>query len=60
MGWYGSMRVWNRMDGVPGVGDDDVVEGGVLLAEAGEADLKDHGRWEEGGGCALRPRPWLD
>lgn len=44
---------------VPGMGDDDVVEGGVLFAEAGEADSHDHGfllfvarrervRWEAG------------
>lgn len=31
--------------GVPGVGDDDVVEGGVLLAEAGEAYAEDHCVW---------------
>lgn len=28
--------------GVPGVCDDDVVEGGVAFAEAGEADSDDH------------------
>lgn len=30
----------------PRVGDDDVVDGGVLFAEAGEADAEDHfGVW---------------
>lgn len=28
--------------GAPGLGDDDVVEGGVAFAEAGEADFEDH------------------
>jgi hypothetical protein len=28
--------------GLPGVGDDDVVEGGVSAPEAGEADFDDH------------------
>ncbi len=27
---------------IPGLGDDDVVEGGVAFAEAGEADFEDH------------------
>jgi hypothetical protein len=32
--------------GVPGVRDDDVVEGGMLLAEAGEPYAEDHcGMW---------------
>lgn len=26
----------------PSVGDDDIVDGGVLFAEAGEADAEDH------------------
>lgn len=30
--------------GVPGLRDDDVVEGGVAFAEAGEADFEDHAR----------------
>lgn len=28
--------------GLPGLRDDDVVEGGVAFAEAGEADFEDH------------------
>lgn len=28
--------------GAPGLGDDDVVEGGVAFAEAGKADFEDH------------------
>ncbi len=43
--------VWERVREVlegggcgklPGLGDDDVVEGGVAFAEAGEADFEDH------------------
>jgi hypothetical protein len=33
-----------RVIGVPGVGDDDVVEGRMTLAEARETDLENHGR----------------
>lgn len=29
--------------GIPGLRDDNVVEGGVAFAEAGEADFEDHG-----------------
>ena len=29
-------------EAVPGFGDNDVVEGGVAFAEAGEADFEDH------------------
>ena len=32
-----------RKSALPGLRDDDVVEGGVAFAEAGEADLEDHG-----------------
>lgn len=31
--------------GVPGVGDDDVVEGRVALAEARETNFENHGEW---------------
>ena len=31
-----------KREGVPGVGDDDVVEGCVALAKAREADFEDH------------------
>ena len=34
--------VWEAGLIVPGVGDDDVVEGRVALAEAREADFEDH------------------
>lgn len=34
---------------VPGVRDDDVVEGVIALAEAGEADLDDHARGDGAG-----------
>ena len=47
--------------GAPGLRDDDVVEGSVAFAEAGEADFEDHcsfegegGRWMMVKGCALR------
>ena len=40
----------------PGVCDDDVVDGGVLFAEAGEADAEDHlGVW---GGCGCGEGRW--
>ena len=45
---------------VPGLGDDDVVEGRVGFAEAGEADFDDHwgglgvGGWEWGRDGRLR------
>jgi len=41
-------REGGRWEGkVPGLRDDDVVEGGVAFAEAGEADFDDHvrGAW---------------
>lgn len=41
--WCGGNRnAEGRMDGVPGVRDDNVVEWGVFSAEAGEAYSEDH------------------
>lgn len=34
-----------RVIGVPGVGDDDVVEGRMALAEARKTDLENHDEW---------------
>ena len=36
------LRVKGRGKSAPSLGDDDVVEGGMAFAEAGEADFEDH------------------
>lgn len=42
--WLVGTNWWGRIEsGVPGVGDDDVVEWLVSAPEAGEADLDNHG-----------------
>ncbi len=48
LGWWS----WRGGGGIPGVGDDDVVEGGVCAAEARKADLDHHLRSRLGGGTS--------
>ena len=45
---------------VPGLSDDDVVEGLMSLAEAGEADLEDHIIWVDWLSCFIFRRAFVE